>query len=70
MIKMLRCGQCGSTKFFFTVGNNSGGHHGAICACCRKQLNSQDTGTGLSILSKALSTALAEKVLNQALNKQ
>jgi len=70
VLKMLKCGQCGSTKFFFTVGNNSGGHHGAICACCRKHLNSQDTGAGLSILSRSLSTALAEKKLNHALNKQ
>ncbi|MFG1175060.1 hypothetical protein AAFN90_16025 [Erwiniaceae bacterium CAU 1747] len=70
MIKMLRCGQCGSTKFIFTVGGSNGGHHGAICACCHKRLNIHDTRVGLSTFSNVMPTAKIEEQLNRVIKKQ
>ncbi len=40
---MLRCTECGSAKFIFTSHNDYlMKSHGAICACCHKQLNVRD----------------------------
>ncbi|MGK3144378.1 hypothetical protein [Pantoea sp. C2G6] len=43
MVMKIRCGQCGSGRFMFTDYHDGRRHfHGACCACCKKQLRSQD----------------------------
>lgn len=53
---MLKCSQCGSTRFIFTtIENTRDGHHGAICATCGKRLAISDVQTILPTFSIALS---------------
>ncbi|PAW37336.1 hypothetical protein CIL06_17170 [Pantoea vagans] len=43
MVMKIRCSQCGSARFVFTdYREGKRNFHGACCACCKKQLGSQD----------------------------